>query len=98
MDKLKRIMAMAGVILTAGIWIATFLTAVLGGSKELLTALLVLSVVVPVLIYAILLVARIVSGKPATDEIDQAIQDGRMKDLSSGAKSSLADSSSEQKH
>ena len=98
MDKLKRVMAMAGAILTAGIWIATFLTAVLGGSKELLTALLVLSVVVPVLIYAILLVARIVSGKPATDEIDQAIRDGRMKDLSSGAKSSLADSSSEQKH
>jgi len=88
MDKLKRVMAMAGVILTAGIWIATFLTAVLGGSKELLTALLVLSVVVPVLIYAILLVARIVSGKPATDEIDQAIRDGRMKDLSSGPDSS----------
>ena len=64
MDKLKRVMAMAGVILTAGIWIATFLTAVLGGSKELLTALLVLSVVVPVLIYAILLVARIVSVRP----------------------------------
>ena len=87
MDKLKRVMAMAGVILTAGIWIATFLTAVLGGSKELLTALLVLSVVVPVLIYAILLVARIVSGKPATDEIDRAIRDGRMKDLSSGTDS-----------
>ena len=96
MDKLKRVMAMAGVILTAGIWIATFLTAVLGGSKELLTALLVLSVVVPVLIYAILLVARIVSGKPATDEIDQAIRDGRMKDLSSGPDSS-SEKSADQK-
>ena len=67
MDKLKRVMAMAGVILVAGIWIATFLTGVLGGSKELLTALLVLSVVVPVLMYAILLVARTVSGKSAIE-------------------------------
>ena len=73
MDKLKRVMAMAGVILVAGIWIATFLTGVLGGSKELLTALLVLSVVVPVLMYAILLVARTVSGKSAIDVIDEAM-------------------------
>ncbi len=79
MDKLKRVMAMAGVILVAGIWIATFLIGVMGGSKELLTAFLVLSVVVPVLIYAILLVARTVSGKPATDEIDKAIKEGKLK-------------------
>ena len=62
-------------------------------SAVLLTALLVLSVVVPVLIYAILLVARIVSGKPATDEIDQAIREGRMPDLKSGP-----DASSDEKH
>ena len=74
MKQLKRILAFAGVILVAGIWIGTFLTAVLGGSKELLTALIVLSVVVPVLIYAILLVAKIVSGKPAKDEIDAALR------------------------
>ncbi len=79
MDKLKRIMAMAGVILVAGIWIGTFLIGVLGGPKDLLTAFLVLSVIVPVLIYAILLVAKIISGKPATDEIDAAIKDGRLK-------------------
>lgn len=85
MKILRRVMAMAGVILVAGIWIATFLTAVLGGSKELLTALLVLSVVVPVLIYAILLVARTVSGKPATDEIDRAIREGKMQDPPSEA-------------
>lgn len=83
MDKLKRIMAMAGVILVAGIWIATFLIGVLGGSKQLLTAFLVLSVVVPVLIYAILLIARTVSGKPATDEIDKAIREGRLNGASS---------------
>ena len=80
MEKLKRILAFAGVILVAGIWIATFLTGVLGGSKELLTGLLVLSVVVPVLIYGILLVARVVSGRSATEEIDKAIAEGRLKD------------------
>ena len=80
MKILTRIMAMAGVILVAGIWIATFLTAVLGGSRELLTALLVLSVIVPVLIYAILLVAKTVSGKPATDEIDKAIRENKLQD------------------
>ena len=72
-------MALAGAGLIGGIWIATFIIGVTGGSKELLTAFLVLSVVVPVLMYAILLVARIISGKPATDEIDKAIKDGRMK-------------------
>ncbi len=77
MDKLKRIMAMAGVVLVAGIWIGTFIIGVTGGSKELLTAFLVLSVVVPVLIYAILLVAKIISGKPAADEIDKAIKEGK---------------------
>ena len=80
MAKLKRVMAMAGVILVAGIWIATFLTGVLGGSKELLTALLVLSVVVPVLMYAILLVARTVSGKSAIDVIDEAMKKDSKKD------------------
>lgn len=79
MKNLKRIMALAGAGLIGGIWIATFIIGVTGGSKELLTAFLVLSVVVPVLMYAILLVARIISGKPATDEIDKAIKDGRMK-------------------
>ena len=59
MDKMKRIMAMAGVVLVAGIWIGTLAVALAGGSKELLTAMIVLSVLVPVLIYAILLVARI---------------------------------------
>lgn len=84
MNKLKRIIAMAGVVLIGAIWIATFVIGVTGGPKDLLTAFLILSVVVPVLIYGILLVARIVSGKPATDEIDAAMRDGRMKNDAAG--------------
>ena len=94
MDKLKRVLAFAGVILVAGIWIATFLIGVLGGSKELMSAFLVLSVVVPVLIYAILLIARAVSGKSATNVIDEAIRNGSLKD---SASESLKDSASEKK-
>ncbi len=74
MEKWKRVLAMAGVVLVAGIWIGTFLIAVFGGSKELLTSFLVLSVIVPVLIYAILLIARVISGKTAKDEIDAAMK------------------------
>jgi hypothetical protein len=92
MNKLKRIMAMAGVVLIISIWVATFVVGVTGGPKKLLTAFLVLSVVVPVLMYAILLVARTVSGKPATDEIDDAIRSGKFKVSSADESSGKADS------
>ena len=52
MNTLKRVMALAGAILVAGIWIATLVIAVSGASQKLLTAFIVLSVLVPVLIYA----------------------------------------------
>ena len=84
-------MAMAGVILIAAIWTATFVIGVTGGDKKLLTAFLVLSVVVPVLMYAILLVARTVSGKPAIDEIDAAVRSGRMNTGSADKESESKD-------
>ena len=72
MKTLKRIIAMAGVILVAGIWIATLVIALTGASQKLLTAFIVLSVLDPVLIYGILLVGRIVSGKPVKEEFEKA--------------------------
>lgn len=75
MNTIKRIMAMAGVILVAGIWIATLVIAVAGLSQKLLTAFIVLSVLVPVLIYGILLIGRVVSGGPAKEELDRALGD-----------------------
>lgn len=62
MNLMKRVFAMLGVILVAGIWVGTFLIAVLGGPKDLLTAFIVLSVLVPVLIWAMLLIRRLLSG------------------------------------
>ncbi len=77
MNTLKRVMALAGAILVAGIWIATLVIAVSGGSQQLLTAFIVLSVLVPVLIYGILLIARVISGKTAEDEFRKAAQNKR---------------------
>ena len=75
MNTLKRVMALAGAILVAGIWIATLVIAVSGASQKLLTAFIVLSVLVPVLIYGILLIARVISGKTVEDEFRRAAQD-----------------------
>ena len=82
MKNIKRIMAMAGVILVAGIWIATLVIALTGSHQDLLTAFIVLSVLVPVLIYGILLVGRVVSGKPVKDELDRSLKD--LKDRNNG--------------
>ena len=82
MKNIKRIMAMAGVILVAGIWIATLVIALTGSHQDLLTAFIVLSVLVPVLIYGILLVGRVVSGKPVKDELDRSLRD--LKDRKDG--------------
>ena len=49
--------------------------AVTGAPQKLLTAFIVLSVLVPVLIYGILLVGRVVSGKPVKDELDRSLRD-----------------------
>ena len=75
MNTLKRVMALAGAILVAGIWIATLVIAVSGASQKLLTAFIVLSVLVPVLIYGILLIGRVISGKPVEEEFRKATQD-----------------------
>lgn len=75
MNTLKRVIALVGAILVAGIWIATLVIAVSGASQKLLTAFIVLSVLVPVLIYGILLIGRVISGKPVEEEFRKATQD-----------------------
>ncbi len=73
MNHLKRILAMAGVILVAGIWLSTVIIGFTGKNQDLLMAFIVLSVLVPVLIYAMLLIGRVVSGSPAKEELDRAL-------------------------
>jgi len=73
MEKLKRILALAGVVIILALYLVTFLLGVFGSAdmKNWLTAALVLTVLIPVLVYAVLLVARLVSGKNVKDTFDR---------------------------
>ncbi len=68
MKKIKRIAAMVGVILLVGMYVATLVLALSSSpqTQNLLMASIVCTVVVPVLIYAMELVARVLG--PADQE------------------------------
>lgn len=65
MKKLRRVLALIGAILLAGMYLATMLLAMFGNadSKGWLMASIVMTVLIPVLLYAIQLIARVFSGK-----------------------------------
>ena len=65
MKKLRRVLALVGAILLIGMYLATMLLAIFGNadSKGWLMASIVMTVLIPVLLYAIQLVARVFSGK-----------------------------------
>ena len=65
MKKLRRVLALIGAILLIGMYLATMLLAIFGNadSKGWLMASIVMTVLIPVLLYAIQLVARVFSGK-----------------------------------
>ncbi len=60
-EKIKRILALAGVVLLVGMYIATLVFALLDSpmAKDMLKASLVVSVFVPVMLFAFILVHRI---------------------------------------
>ncbi len=62
--KMKRILAWIAIIILVGIYLATFILGVFGSTHtaDLFKACIALTIVVPVLFYAILLVAKILSG------------------------------------
>lgn len=64
-DRLKKILAWAGIILLAGIYLTTFILGFFGSpaTADLLKASIVCTVVVPVLMYAMLLLARVLKDK-----------------------------------
>ena len=73
-NKLKRILALTGAILLLLMYAATMLFAIFDRSKSKgwLMASIALTVLVPVLLYAILLAARVLSGKNQKDAIEEA--------------------------
>jgi|GEM_PF-3133513 len=74
LKKLQRIAAMAGVVLLLGLYLVTFILGVFGNAdtQKLFMACVVLTVLVPVLLYAMFLTARILSGRGMKEGIEQA--------------------------
>ena len=68
--KMKRVLAIAGIVILAVIYLATFIIGLMGKAeaKDLLMACIVCTVVVPVLMYAMLMVEKILS-RSETDEV-----------------------------
>ena len=68
-EKMKKIMAWAGILLLAGIYLTTFIIGLTGKAetKDLLMACIICTVLVPVIMYAMLLIARTLSGKNTID-------------------------------
>ena len=69
-EKVKRILALVGVILLAGIYAATLILSLIDSpwAKGWLKVSVVMSVVVPVVIYGYILVYRILKNKRDKDE------------------------------
>lgn len=65
MKKVKRILAMAGVILLAGMYVVTLVSAVFATpvTKDLFKASLLATLMIPILIYVYLLIYRLITGK-----------------------------------
>ena len=81
MQKAKRILALAGVILLVAMY---GITLVLGltaspATKGMLTASLMCSIIIPILLYAMMLVARVFSQKNADEPDKIAAKDQVMK-------------------
>ncbi len=69
MQKIRRIAALIGVILLVGMYLLTLVFALIGSpaSRNMLMAAIVCTVVIPVLIYAMQLLARVLAGTGAED-------------------------------
>ena len=65
MEKMKKIMAWVGIIVLLSLYLVTFLLGIFGSpaTKDLLMASLACTVIVPCLMYAMLLIARVLGGK-----------------------------------
>lgn len=69
MKKLKRILALAGVLILVGMYLAVLILGLTASpaTKDVLLAAIVCTVVVPCLLYAMMLVARVLDGRNHDD-------------------------------
>ena len=64
-ERMKKIAAWAGIVLLAGIYLITFVLGITGNAqtKDLLMACVICTVLVPVLMYAMIMITRTLSGE-----------------------------------
>ena len=67
--RMKRILAIAGLILLAAVYLTTFILGFTGAAetKDLLMACIICTVIIPVLMYAMLMITRILSREDESD-------------------------------
>ncbi len=68
-ERMKKIMAWAGILLLAGIYLITFIIGLTGKAetRDLLMACVICTVLVPVIMYAMLMMAKTLSGRNVID-------------------------------
>ena len=66
----RRILALLGAIALIGLSVALLVLAILGASREILMAVLLCLVLIPIFLYAMLLLARLVRHPDSSDEDD----------------------------
>ena len=70
MKKGKRILAMIGVIILAGLYVATLISAILAtpATDDFFKASLIATLIIPLLIYVYMLIYRLIFGKKEEEE------------------------------
>lgn len=72
MKKIKRILAFAGALLLAAMYLATLVTALIDSplSSRLFKASVAATILIPVLLYAYILIARLAAGRKENTDSD----------------------------
>ena len=70
MQKAKRILALLGVILLVGMYVITLILGLTSSpaTKGMLIASLMCTIIIPILLYAMMLVARVLGSKEDSDQ------------------------------
>lgn len=74
MQKLKRILALCGAVFLGGLYLVTFFLGVFGSTntQPLLKACIVCTVIIPVLLYAMFLLARILDRRNRAQDPEES--------------------------
>lgn len=82
MKKMKRILAWAGILLLLGLYLVTFLLGVFGSeaTRGMFMASVACTVIIPVLFYAMLLIAKLLKGSGGNERQEPKAPDRTKKD------------------